>query len=137
MLSTQYKHCKLPIPHIVVLMCTKETICTPTLLLLKMLLSSRGPLSSCSGAMEIEQARQSKQGLISVGLLQGLPTRTSSDVNAELGNNLVVETKLCTLLYGQSQRGADVASAVEPVTSGLCYAELFSACQLWRANFWK
>ena len=37
-------------------------------------------------------------------------TRTIADVNADLGNRLVVETGLCTLLYGQCQRGADVAS---------------------------
>ena len=114
MLSTQNEHCKLPIPHILILMCTRETMCTPTLLLLKRLLSSRGPLNSCSGAMEIEQLCQSKQGLISVGLPAEMTvqaTRTSSDVNAELGNSLVVETGLCTPLYGQSQRGADVASA--------------------------
>ena len=53
-LSTQNEHCKLPMPHMVFLGCTKETIYTPTLLLPKGLLRSGGPLSSCSGAMEIE-----------------------------------------------------------------------------------
>lgn len=54
MLSTQNEHCKLPIPHMVGLVCTKETLYTPTLLLPKGLLRSGRPLNSCSGAMEIE-----------------------------------------------------------------------------------
>jgi hypothetical protein len=68
MLSTQNEHCKLFMPHALFLLYTEATLFTPIPLLRWGFLKEQRSLNSCSGAMEIEQAYQSRQGLLHVGL---------------------------------------------------------------------